>query len=80
MSNRIQPLGNSVTRLTVLSSSLEYRFASPLRRGWIETDMTAAVRSSPMNDEIIARTSLAGQYQPVTVPKSHSEAVVRGIR
>jgi 2-deoxy-D-gluconate 3-dehydrogenase len=24
--------------------------------GWIETDMTAAVRSSPMNDEIIART------------------------
>jgi 2-deoxy-D-gluconate 3-dehydrogenase len=24
--------------------------------GWIETDMTAAVRSSPMNDEIIGRT------------------------
>jgi 2-deoxy-D-gluconate 3-dehydrogenase len=24
--------------------------------GWIETDMTAGVRSSPMNDEIIART------------------------
>jgi 2-deoxy-D-gluconate 3-dehydrogenase len=24
--------------------------------GWIETDMTAPVRSSPMNDEIIART------------------------
>ena len=24
--------------------------------GWIETDMTAAVRSSPMNDEIITRT------------------------
>jgi 2-deoxy-D-gluconate 3-dehydrogenase len=24
--------------------------------GWIETDMTAAVRSSPRNDEIIART------------------------
>ena len=24
--------------------------------GWIETDMTAAVRNSPMNDEIIART------------------------
>jgi 2-deoxy-D-gluconate 3-dehydrogenase len=24
--------------------------------GWIETDMTAAIRSSPMNDEIIART------------------------
>lgn len=24
--------------------------------GWIETDMTAAVRSSSMNDEIIART------------------------
>ncbi|MGO8911792.1 MAG: hypothetical protein ACLQDM_21050 [Bradyrhizobium sp.] len=24
--------------------------------GWIETDMTAAVRRSPMNDEIIART------------------------
>jgi len=24
--------------------------------GWIETDMTAAVRSSPMNDEVIART------------------------
>lgn len=24
--------------------------------GWIETDMTSAVRSSPMNDEIIART------------------------
>jgi 2-deoxy-D-gluconate 3-dehydrogenase len=24
--------------------------------GWIETDMTAAVRGSPMNDEIIART------------------------
>jgi 2-deoxy-D-gluconate 3-dehydrogenase len=23
---------------------------------WIETDMTAAVRSSPMNDEILART------------------------
>jgi hypothetical protein len=30
MSNRIQPLGNSVTRLTALSSSLEYRFASLL--------------------------------------------------
>jgi|SRR5580704_8435008 2-deoxy-D-gluconate 3-dehydrogenase len=24
--------------------------------GWIETDMTAAVRNSPMNDEILART------------------------
>jgi 2-deoxy-D-gluconate 3-dehydrogenase len=24
--------------------------------GWIETDMTAAIRSSPMNDEILART------------------------
>jgi 2-deoxy-D-gluconate 3-dehydrogenase len=24
--------------------------------GWIETDMTAAVRSGPMNDEIISRT------------------------
>jgi 2-deoxy-D-gluconate 3-dehydrogenase len=24
--------------------------------GWIETDMTAGVRSSPMNDEILART------------------------
>jgi 2-dehydro-3-deoxy-D-gluconate 5-dehydrogenase len=24
--------------------------------GWIETDMTAAVRASPMNDEILART------------------------
>jgi hypothetical protein len=28
--------------------------------------MTAAVRSSPMNDEIIARTSLAGQHLTVT--------------
>jgi 2-deoxy-D-gluconate 3-dehydrogenase len=27
-----------------------------LAPGWIETDKTAAVRSSPMNDEIIART------------------------
>jgi 2-dehydro-3-deoxy-D-gluconate 5-dehydrogenase len=24
--------------------------------GWIETDMTTAVRNSPMNDEILART------------------------
>jgi 2-deoxy-D-gluconate 3-dehydrogenase len=29
--------------------------------GWIETDMTAAVRSMPMNDEILARTP-AGRW------------------
>jgi 2-deoxy-D-gluconate 3-dehydrogenase len=29
--------------------------------GWIETDMTAAVRSSPMNDVILARTP-AGRW------------------
>ena len=35
--------------------------------GWIETDMTAAVRSTPMNDEILARTPAArwGQAEEV---------------
>ena len=32
--------------------------------GWIETDMTALVRSLPMNDEILMRTPAARWGQP----------------
>ena len=35
--------------------------------GWIETDMTAPVRSMPMNDEILARTPAARWGQPEEV-------------
>jgi len=35
--------------------------------GWIETDMTAPVRSLPMNDEILARTPAARWGQPEEV-------------
>ncbi len=32
--------------------------------GWIETDMTAPVRTTPMNDEILARTPAGRWGQP----------------
>src|ERR1051326_2218879 len=35
--------------------------------GWIETDMTAPVRTMPMNDEILARTPAARWGQPEEV-------------
>ncbi len=35
--------------------------------GWIETDMTAPVRSMPMNDEILARTPAGRWGQPEEV-------------
>jgi 2-dehydro-3-deoxy-D-gluconate 5-dehydrogenase len=35
--------------------------------GWIETDMTAPVRATPMNDEIIARTPAGRWGQPEEV-------------
>ena len=35
--------------------------------GWIETDMTAPVRTTPMNDEIIARTPAGRWGQPEEV-------------
>jgi len=35
--------------------------------GWIETDMTAPVRTTPMNDEILARTPAGRWGQPEEV-------------
>ena len=35
--------------------------------GWIETDMTAAIRASPFNDEIFARTPAGRWGQPEEV-------------
>jgi len=37
--------------------------------GWIETDMTAPVRTMPMNDEILARTPAGRWGQPEDLPE-----------
>src|SRR5436190_646399 len=56
-----------------LTKSMAIEFAphnvqvNAIALGWIETDMTAPVRSMPMNDEILARTPAGRCGQPEVV-------------
>jgi 2-deoxy-D-gluconate 3-dehydrogenase len=42
----------------------EHIISHAVHAGWIETDMTAPVRTMPMNDEILARTPAGRWGQP----------------
>jgi 2-deoxy-D-gluconate 3-dehydrogenase len=74
-----------------LTKSMAIEFAphniqvNAIAPGWIETDMTAPVRTMPMNDEILARTPAGRWGQPEEVAgtavylASHASDFVTGI-
>ena len=60
MGGHVCQIGCSLWQFRHATDGLEFKsrvsVCLAIAPGWIETDMTAAVRSSPMNDEIIACT------------------------